>query len=626
MANPFTSILETLGVLPPSEPNPWTTATMPEPGVAPPVSQGYPTGQTRPEPFGIMDVLGIGSHARAQQRLADENQRIFERGLGETRATNSAQNDIVQAAIKMRNENPDLPPHVLVNRVLQSPDLAKNFHRVPAEDMQKLVDGVIKATQQPPATTQKIGAGEVVEARDPTTGKIIPGQGTRNPTADVQKYDYLASRTPEQLANLRKGEDAILRPQPDNKSAALGRMLGRGEITQQQYDLALAHSIELKSVPTANGGIATQAIDMTNPQRPKVIWSSVGAGGPPSGVDPNTPPPSATNPTPVAPGAPAPSPRPDPSQPRTLPPGPAPAGPAPGAPPAGPSPGAVKEPPGQVTTPPRIPTPDEAPDARRTILNDGYGGASMWDAAGGLRGGVTAIGRFLGNAPELATFGEESSAKRDAIYAYKYALDTQLKEGRELKSDLATRAGLMPDMTGLDANPSSEINKAIRMRVSLEDLRTRTNAALYATNADGSPRLSTERRGKLFDKIEGIDSVLATLPSVDEMNRYNAEYKKGKLEDIFKKGLPPVGAVTGEASRLVGQGEAAAAGAVDAVAKPGAPAPAQPQGLPDATALQGMDDAKLGALYKSLGGANAPPDVKAIFWNEYQRRRPAGGK
>ena len=56
---------------------------------------GGRTTRSGPEPFGMLDVLGIGSKARSQQRGYDEAERLRQQAQGKEQATNSAQSEIL---------------------------------------------------------------------------------------------------------------------------------------------------------------------------------------------------------------------------------------------------------------------------------------------------------------------------------------------------------------------------------------------------------------------------------------------------------------------------------------------------------------------------------------------------
>ena len=644
-SNVFESVLEQLGILTPAQAeesaNTSTTPTSDisqqrQMGVAP-GSTYMPPGQMPQRPaapqgsfFGMLDRF---NNVPTQEQLTfQEAERRHQRDTAETRANNEAQNEIITAAARIRSENANLPPEQLIPLVVNSPEFQKNALRIPAEGMMKLMQGIISATQPPDPTRVQQPAGSGSIAVDPRTQVPIKGTDITTPPIHVSEWEYLKGQTPEDLQKIQQARAVLLRPlQDSDREQAFNALLTLKLVDPVDRAKFLAGTIERIATPRQDGSTHVMIIDKTDPRNTRILWDSAqgqqpGAVPPPPSVGQPTPPPGQPQPPAPpaqlpAPGTPPPPAPPAQGQPPAVQP---PAPPAMGTPPTIQPPsmpfppgqpvqprGAMPGTPQQPLPPPTSPKDSDAPDDKKSLLQNPAG---MFDAAGGLRGGVTWLGGVAGNFGHLSTYNQDMQAKRDALYKYAWTTQQMLKEGRELKDDLAAKQGLMPGLTDLGQNPHSTVQRAIGMHDFLMERRNRAERELMAANGDGSPRLryGSAERGRRETKITEIDNILATLPTREQMVKQQEAYERDGVPNILK-GLPPAGQTIDTGKGVIKDGKGALT--------PGATPPAQPGTGPiNPTALQALDEKRFTDLFARMEEAGMNEETRRVFRQEAQRR------
>jgi len=685
MANPFSFITDALGITTPEPAPSWdpqvsygeTAPTMGVPQIPIPLP-GMPTGpgpNTTPEPFGLLDVFGIGSQARGQSRAYAQQNAVEQRKTDEGLRQTEAQGQIMRRVGELRNENPDEQPYQTFNRAMQDPVFLKSFHLVPPEQVGALIKSVSEATQAPTKTISQ-AAGSQATTYNPNTGEQVGSTLKGPPEAHVQLYEWMLSQSDDDLVKLAKARGALGTGKTDSdKEQAWARLRAAGKGTDEYRDKLIAGTVKMTSVPLGNGQTMSMVVDVTDPANTKVLWKGIAeagqitpVGGPPSMGQPAAPAPTpaapslgppktdlgplppaappvpvqappAAPPAPAAPAAPqAPAAPPGPAATPPMAPGlipPAPAFTQPGtslppgsSPPPGPTtpqgtPMAPRVPsfmppqgtPANPLSPPNARDPIEPWDVRKKLLQ---APATMFDAAGFAQGGVTAVGRALGQFGHLSRYNNEMSAKQDALAVYDHALTDALKDGRELKEDANLRSKMLASKLRMDDNPASALNRAMGLHDTFMAERNRIIQLLEAKNSDGAPRFgaTSARRGKLEAKMDELNGVLATLPTMEQMRGQAKDYFDNGVPDIFKQ-LPSMGAVKKEG---LGQGKALQ----EKVAPQQAPLPQQPQGrfnLPADEQLQKMHPDKFRDLFTDAVTSGADRAVIDRLRAEALRRK-----
>ena len=97
--------------------------------------QGVKLAQSaRPEPFGMMDVLGIGVQARKQQREQAYKLQGEGRAAARAKQVNEAENAITQRIVELRSQMPeDAPPNAVFGAIVRDPIFGRNVGLVPVE-------------------------------------------------------------------------------------------------------------------------------------------------------------------------------------------------------------------------------------------------------------------------------------------------------------------------------------------------------------------------------------------------------------------------------------------------------------------------------------------------------------
>jgi hypothetical protein len=240
----------------------------------------------------------------------------------------------------------------------------------------------------------------------------------------------------------------------------------------------------------------------------------------------------------------------------------------------------------------------------------------MFDAAGGLRNGITAIGRFAGNFGKMSEYNRDMSVKADALAMYNFALNQALVHGRELKADVQLRQALMAGQTSLDDNPDSALQRAIGVQDLFQTRRAMAQADLERTNSDGTLRIKpgSPERGKKQALIDEIDSVLVTLPDRHQLAAQARKYREDGVPALFQ-GVPPAKDILKEGKKVGTE-----------IQKQITPESAKPAPLPPKFDFTGKSDDEVKDMFFSQGGANADPKVKEMFHQEFLRRKRDSAK
>jgi len=242
----------------------------------------------------------------------------------------------------------------------------------------------------------------------------------------------------------------------------------------------------------------------------------------------------------------------------------------------------------------------------------------MFDAVGFAAGGVTAVGRMLGQAPHLAKYSTDMSAKQDALLFFDHAITDLLKDGRELKEDAKLRGAMLASRLRLDDNPASGLNRAMAAHDVFMGERNRIIGMLEQKNSDGAPRFgaTSARRAKLEQKLDEIDSFLATLPTMDNMRAQAKDYYDNGVPNAFRS-LPPM-------KEIIERARKGAKDFQNKVAPQQAPLPEQPQGrfnLPADEQLQKMHPDKFRDLFTDAVTSGADRAVIDRLRAEALRRK-----
>src|SRR5688572_10952094 len=150
-----------------------------------------------PEPFGIMDVLGIGMGPRNMQRANAYKQQGEQRTRAQAQKVNQAENAIQQRVLELRGQMPEnAQPQQVFGALLRDPIFAQNAALVPVERQQALVKSLMEGLAPPKPEMIDVAPGHSKQAIDPITKKPIPGTGFSQPTAEVQRYQHLQGLSP----------------------------------------------------------------------------------------------------------------------------------------------------------------------------------------------------------------------------------------------------------------------------------------------------------------------------------------------------------------------------------------------------------------------------------------------
>lgn len=425
-------------------------------------ARGTTPAPTRgPEPFNMLDVFGIGSDARNQQRRFDEEQRRHMRGRGEADAVTKAENALQARALELRETMPDAQPHQIFSTLVRDPVFAQNAVSIPVDRQQAIVQSIIKATSPPDPTVHKLNPGDANVYTD-NQGREI--RRVTNPDRKVQEWQYLNNLPPEDLDKVSRAIERVHKaPTESDKEQAWTYLVRNGLAKETDRNKVMAGTLKLqkRAVRNPTGELVEEKFYMVDSTDPNNVTETEVQPGP-----------RAT--APGQPGAPV-QPQPRPGQPPNA----------------------------------EIPT-------RNKHVEDG----SMLDVVGGLNQAYDTATRWAGQIPAFRGLNEEGNAKSDALQAYNDAVITAMDRGGRLKRTLEATAG--SQLTDKE-NPLSAANKLLTRRNAL--LRQRQQeAAIYGSDGPKAARAEAFQEIQNIDQLLEYMPSSETLQKRIQFYRQNREW------------------------------------------------------------------------------------------------------
>ena len=426
-------------------------------GATPSAGGGEP-----PEPFGFLDVLGIGMGQRTMQREQAYKRQGEARAEARASAVNKAESAIQQRVLELRAQlGPDAPNQQVFSAILRDPIFGQNAALVPVDRQQQLVNSIMKGTS-PSVTMLDAAPGHTKQGVD-ERGRPIPGTGFTAPTAKVQEWTYLQGRSEAELSNIAKAVTQVSKaPSDSDKEQAYNYLESIGAVTRANRAKFIAGTLKLekRAVRNATGELTEEKfymVDRTDPDN--VVETEVKAA-------PNVP---------GGPGA-AVAPKPRAEQP-----------------------------------------PASEPVRKQRYVDDG----SLHDAAGGLAKAADWMSRVVGQVPAFRGMGEDLNRKSDALARYERTLVSQMKDGRELKAEIEAIGHLLPDASD---NPLTSANKMLGVAEYLGNVRTRRAMTYNDASAPREVRTKARTQMDAIDIILDQTPDIPVLQKRIDFYRQNPEW------------------------------------------------------------------------------------------------------
>lgn len=479
--------------------------------------------------IGFIDALrGLPSQ---NQVARSEEQRRVERDRGYAQQTNAEENGLIQDFMKVRQQNPDLPPELAVKQFVTSPQFSSRVMQVPGDRMLKLIEGMKQAASP---NTEKLGPGQTIMQEG--AGGRFTARGTA-PTQEMTNNQALMAMSDQEIEQLRRRQAAM---NPDEAKTqterATAEMTRRGIITEEQRLNINANGTRMQPHTNAAGELLgfTQYDRIGN----RVTYIPAGpgmneAGAPiPAGAPPSTASPfPRTGPGATIGGVSTAAPPPQPAQPAA----PRPLGGAPAGPQPGPN-GEIPHQPGAPIPPGYVPSLNNTIRPRRTV--------DMVDAAGAAPVAIDNLGRATSQLPGAGAqnrFDPELNRGRVELNSVGLAFSDFSKNSKEFKSEVSQRAFSSFSPNALLENPASAVVKMqVMHRVS--DIVLQTHQQILATRG-----LAPDALKKSSDEVREALKLKNTLPTPQELELKAAELKAGLGADNWSKlaaAVPGFGDIT----------------------------------------------------------------------------------